>query len=161
MQQQFNIGDLLIVYDDLSWMGRLIRLLTKSKYVHVATIVDDNGDVVEGAPQGVVNNNVKNFTNIEHYRINNITDDQKKIVVDFLKSEVGMPYDFLGIIYLTWLIITFNTKARNAWDDKNKWTCTELVATAFDKAGIRFRDIPLANISANDIATSNAVEQVK
>lgn len=157
----YNIADMLIVYDDNSWIGKAIRFLTRSKYVHVATVVDNNGTVVEGAPQGVVKNNIKYFTNIEHYRVKGITEEQANMVSNFLLSEVGSPYDFFNVIYLTWLIVTFNSKAKNAWDDKNKWTCTELVAAAFAKAGIHFReDIPISNMSANDIATSKIVERI-
>jgi len=157
----FKPCDLIIVDNDTSWIGRIISFVTRSPFVHVATVVAEDGSVIEGAPQGVVNNNIETFKDFELYRVTDITPDQISKVIDFLKSELGRPYDFGAIVYLLWLIITFNTKARNAWDDANKWTCTELVATAFATAGIVFRDdIPLANISANDIATSDIVEEV-
>ena len=58
-----------------------------------------------------------------------VTDRQKeKIISGFLAKQIGKPYDWLGIL---------GFPLRN-WklESKNRWFCSELVFTAFKKAGV-------------------------
>lgn len=158
----FKSGDILVVKNDPSWLGRLVRFFTKSPYVHVAVIINADGVVIESVSTGVITSNITKFTNIEMYRVLDATPAQIQLTIDFLKEEIGDPYDFGGVLYLAWLILTFNTKARNEWDDKNKWTCSELTATAFATAGIIFaEDVPLSNVTPKDIVTSDIVVEIE
>ncbi len=57
-----------------------------------------------------------------------VTDGQKKRIEEFLQRQLGKPYDWLGILGFPlrdWKL-----------ERKDRWFCSELVFTAFQKAGV-------------------------
>ncbi len=57
-----------------------------------------------------------------------VTEKQKEKIFEFAESQIGKPYDWLGILGF----VLFNPNI----ESKNRWFCSELVFAAFKKAGV-------------------------
>ena len=108
-----------------------IRKLTWSEYSHVEIGVYRKGRLgwVGALPEGVV---WKPYDYDPHcnYAIATIdcTYEQKAKVAEFIKAQMGKPYDF-GAICGIWL--------HRDWAKPDRWFCSELVAAACRHAGIK------------------------
>lgn len=102
-----------------SWRSRLIRLITWSRWSHVAIV--DGGDVIEAAggqgvrrtPMGLLKAKYG-----EDWEIREIDGDIEKA-----REMIGREYDTSGLA--GWFF-------RQLWEDPERWFCSELVAYASD-----------------------------
>lgn len=114
-------------YDKTSIVSWIIRLLTWSRYSHVAIIDPKTTWVVEADHvDGVKYNLLSKFFKTSTPEIRKLACKAPDLAVKFAKSQLGRPYD-LGFIF-GWLF-------RRDWQDNTKWACSELVAWAVERAG--------------------------
>lgn len=126
-------GDIILVADRSYRDGKFnkiwsffVGIIQRSKYSHVGIAVDSKM-IIEAIASGVVCRENK-YSHYDVYRIKDITLDQINRMVEFAQSEVGDAYDWKALIYLGWLYITFRKDQANAWQDENKWLCSELIS---------------------------------
>ena len=142
--------------DLLSWM---VSLFTRSKYCHAALVVDKE-TLIEANTKEVDTYSIDKYKKIDVFRVNGLTEDQVNAVVSSCMKEIGKWYDFKAVAYLAWLYITCQRDKINAWNDKNRWFCTEMLAYKFNEVGKRFNKLSLSNVSPADISVSKIVKQV-
>ncbi len=58
--------------------------------------------------------------------------DASEHVIKLAKSQIGKPYDKAAILAFIW--------HHRAWSDERAWFCSELVAWAFEQAGVPLLD---------------------
>lgn len=113
--------------------SKIVRLLTKSEWSHVDVIVD--GTYAVGAlPNGVKLRTINSVVfDSSAYKIVRL-DGNGILASKFIMEQMNKPYDWLGLIGLE--------IGNRKWQEDDKWFCSELAATALDKAGITlpFRD---------------------
>jgi uncharacterized protein YycO len=139
----------ILAYQGKSIISKLIKLQTRSPYSHVAVQLDDE-TVIEtwglvgvrhvASPKEAHNPN----TMIHAFEV--IPEYDQELVLKFLKSQLGKKYDYRAIV-------RFLTRRDSPLD--NRWFCSELVLTAFRKAGVDLlARIPASHTSPRDIVMS-------
>ena len=123
----------LLLYKGKSWVSRLIRWQTRSKYSHAAIFIPEEG-VYEAWHIGGVQKNKdwkvlhKKGTIVDVFCPTEFDKENTQKVVEFLESQVGKKYDFRSVF-------RFLTRQPEHPDDKDKWFCSELASMAFMRAG--------------------------
>jgi len=107
----------------------LLRVAMWSKWAHCG-VIHGNEVIEASAVGGVVRTPYDAF--IKNSSCHEIVgfylqDAVADAVVQNMLSQLGKPYDWTGILGIAF-------RQRN-WHDKDKWSCAELVAWAFEKAG--------------------------
>ena len=115
-----------LFYSTSKWpFSWIVRLVTWSKYSHVAIV--DGDFIIEAALWfGVRRRSLA--VAIEHarcYEFVRFESDDPIRIINLAKGQIGKPYDWLALIGI-WL--------HRDWQTVDKWFCSELVAWAFDKA---------------------------
>ena len=115
-------------------IDNLICFFSRGKYSHCAIILDDNS-IIEAVPFSPVRH-LTNFNfprektqEIDIYDINTLYYEDE-IVVEFLKRQIGKPYDYWSVFGITW------NASNNGRKKFGKWFCSELVFAAFKKVNI-------------------------
>jgi hypothetical protein len=111
-----QIGSKAIQFVTWSWASHVDFVLPDGKLLG-ALAIDQGG--------GVKYHDMKplsEYARVERYEI-----DAPDSVLDFARSQLDKPYDWLGLIG----ILTRNRR----WEDDDKWFCSELVAWSFLQAG--------------------------
>ena len=158
-------GNLIFVRDEtfLSW---IIRTITKSYYNHIAILISET-EVLEALPNGVFITPLSSYEDREfshklEYRIfevDGMTKEQVYKVIEFSKKEVGKKYDFLQLVSIYFFYLFGIPKKYEPIDVTEAWICSELVAEAFEYAGIKFsNDINSDNMTPKDILNSNLLK---
>ncbi len=104
-------------------------------FTHIALVVDlkDKNDpvVIEAWWNGVRKGRFSEVhtpgTEFAIYSVR-VSEHQKKKIFEFANSQIGKPYDWLGILGF----VFFNPNL----ESKNRWFCSELVFAAFKQAGV-------------------------
>lgn len=112
----------------------LLRILTLSKFSHMAVLLDDNTVIEAAAFKGVVRGSFENFTKIyDRVIIQDLPLPNEEAAINFLLEQVGKPYDWTAI---------FGIVFRNGkWTDLDSWFCSELVEAAVKVGGLdRFKE---------------------
>lgn len=107
----------------------LIRMFTFSKWSHVG-IVDGTRVIESTGKHGVSEGSLFSFIDRNHAyatRKFTVTKEQKQIILDTMRSQIGKKYDFRAI---------FGMPFKRDWQEDDCWFCSELIAYAFDKAGV-------------------------
>jgi len=110
----------------LSWF---IRAFTFSKWSHCA-VVDGTKVVESTGAKGVNEGSLFSFIDRNYTyatRKFTVTKEQKQIILDTMRSQIGKKYDFRAI---------FGMPFKRDWQEDDCWFCSELIAYAFDKAGV-------------------------
>lgn len=127
----------LLFYKGESCISKLIMYFTKSNYSHCALVYDDihiyEADIFK--PVNINHISYKS-SNYDIYKFANITEQQKSKIVEYLNIKLQSKYDWLYII-TRWFNILFGTKILN---NKQRFTCDELIYDAFLFAGIKLID---------------------
>lgn len=106
----------------ISW---LIRLLTFSKWSHVDLVTDRGTLIGATIPSGVIEYSVNHrLSGSSNYEYRDIECDER--IVDFVRAQLGKPYDWKGIAGLE-----FNRH----WQDDDAWFCSELIGAGAVAAG--------------------------
>lgn len=138
----------ILCYRGKSIVSRLIRFQTRSKYSHVAVMLDD-GSMVEAWHKGGVLHRDDPFdghspgTLIDVYGIQSHYDPQR--VQDYLQAQLGKKYDW-------WSVARFVSR-RHA-KKNNRLFCSELALEAFAYGGLRLLHGISAEMSPRDVSIS-------
>ena len=119
-------------------IGYLIQLGTRSRDNHAFVYVGQ-GYILEATPKrGVVLSPVTNYKDIVWNRHEELTDAQRKIIVDTADSRIGSPYFFKSFIVIGFRILGINLPKFLTGDlSKDKGLiCSELVSVCYRAAGI-------------------------
>ena len=118
--------------------SRIIRAVTWSKWSHAAII--DGDEVIEAVwPRVRVSKLTDVTTNYSRWIIIEIPVKDDAATISAARSQVGKPYDLLGVIGLG---------LRRNWQDEDSWWCSELVSWAAKQGGTNlFRPGVLSRIT--------------
>lgn len=108
----------------LSWA---IRACTWSRWSHVA-IIDGESIIESVALKGVIESHISDRIHKDsRWRIAELPCDDPAAVIACARSQIGKPYDYTAVVGLG---------LHRVWKDADSWFCSELVAWAFDSAGL-------------------------
>ena len=145
---------ILLAYQGISPLSRLIRWQTRSIYSHIA--ISHEGQVVEalGTRGRVVL--AKDFreyhtpgTVVTVLEVPGVDDDA---AWDFALEQVGKPYDYRGIVRFV---------TRQSYHQNGRWFCSELASAACSAGGVELLRIPHHESSPRDVAASPVLEFVE
>lgn len=126
--------------------GWIIRLLTFSKWNHVAIEID--GYVYEAlTSKGVVKVPKHQYWQWDEEKCVTVPINNSEAVKQFLDNQVGKGYDWKALVALPFL---------RKWHHPDKWFCSELVAEALLKGGSGFteEDLPSYRVTPKDLHTA-------
>ena len=132
MNLEMKVGDVINVKGK-SPISLLIRLFTQSKYSHTACYVGDS-QCIESSWGGVQLRNIDDYKNYDIFRHKSATKEQLEISTQWMISQIGSKYDYLGLLGIAKSIILKDKD--NELDDKNRYWCSELVADGYHKSFI-------------------------
>lgn len=103
------IGDFVLYHNKRSAIGWCIRLLTRCHWEHSA-IYSGNGRVVEAVPVGVIESVLGEWLSNKNIDIAilrlEMNEKQQYKFIEFIKSQVGKKYNYIGLFSKFWVIIT-------------------------------------------------------
>ena len=129
--------DVIVVYNPRSWLHRVIRNVTSEKAGHVALNRGD-GTIVEATSRGIKINNLKKYKKgsmVYLARASNLDETKIKTILKYTVEVMGQKYAF-GQLFAILLKYTFKLH----WIpdvERDAQICSEFIANAFLKAGIR------------------------
>lgn len=144
----------IVLFKGTSWISRMIRWQTRSKYSHAA-ILTEGGTLVESL-EGKGVQSTCDWNRPENADIFDVpsTQDQRNSIMGFLSAQVGKPYDWL-------MVVRFVTRRQEGRRTSGKWFCSELVFAAFQQAGISlFRETEPWEVSPGLLARSPLLKQI-
>ncbi len=129
-----------------SLTSRLIQWFDHGAYAHVDSVLPDGrllgarNDVMAGFPAGV---QIRSPDYQVRYRLRRVTipctDEQEAAYYDFVKAQIGKPYDSKGIAGFI---------LGRTWRSPGAWFCSELNAAGLEAAGV----VPALAASCDKIA---------
>lgn len=141
-----------------SFVSWFIRQRTWGEFSHVQIIIgeDEKGSIVVSADgEGVTCRNVREGELIHHAILTfpEMTEEQRKNVVDFCFSQIGKPYDFVGLgSFLLY----------KEMQNDDRWFCSELAYVAYKQAGIRLiRRVKQDFVSPRDLYISPLLKPIE
>lgn len=142
----------------ISWV---IKERTWGKYSHVEIITkpisEPHGkmEVISADAMGVVCRDIREEER-EHYSIltyPEMTDMERENVVKFCFSQIGKPYDFIGLA--SFLLY-------KEMQQEDRWFCSELAYVAYKQAGIRLqRRVKQDFVSPRDLFLSPLLKPIE
>jgi len=162
-------GDILLVRH-YSFIGKMIRKITDCEYNHVGVFVTPT-QIVEATFGGVKLTDISDYEHRKRKRKLDydiftfkqpLTYRQKEIIVNFCVDKIGEKYDFFQFISLFFFFLFhINRKDIDPIDCRHAFICSELVAEAFEKAGVTFNsNIDIDNVTPADIARSDIIRKI-
>ncbi|MED1201935.1 hypothetical protein [Heyndrickxia acidicola] len=154
MFQPFNF----VFYRGNSWISRIIKLFTKGQYSHVALMLDHIH---------ILQTDYKTPVSIQHFNYKSksydvyelaieLTEQQKKLLIDYIKVNLSDKYDWKYIITRA-LNILFGTPVIKS---KGQVNCDELIVDGFrEKLGIDLLD-PTVLLSPTSLSTSRYLKKL-
>lgn len=107
--------------------AKLIQWWTKSKYFHVEIAFKDKW-VAAHTDTGIRMEQLKPLydNNYEYFELEvpNITKEQERILIEFIKEQENKGYDWKGIFLSQILFLN--------WEHPEKWFCSEIVAKVLE-----------------------------
>ncbi|HVF84517.1 MAG TPA: hypothetical protein VM821_00935 [Abditibacteriaceae bacterium] len=126
-------GDILLFHRARKW-NRLITWFTKSPYYHAAIYAGDN-HVVEARPRGVVCRDLNGPDGDKEFDVVPAPAGKGRDALDWAKMQLGSKYDNIGVATIVMDRICSSLHLSRQCEDK--FSCGELVALAFEKAGVQ------------------------
>jgi len=131
--------------------GFLIRLGTFSRWNHAAVVTDDVG-IIEATPQGVMPGWVGEYPKRAVSRAT-LTPLQREAIVAYCRGKQGVGYGWFDIAALALVAVG----VRPRWLDDyarrdDRLVCSQLVAYAYDAAGIRLGGKDPWTVTPGDLA---------
>jgi len=147
-----RIGDYGVVKTN-GFFGLLIRLGTTSRWNHAIVYIGE-GKAVSADPTGVKIVNISDYKNIAWNKHEMLTPIERIKIAEAAESFVGRPYDFftISLLALRILGLKINLPFFTYLARKDGFICSELVAEAYDKAGISLLDKPDYLVVPGDLA---------
>jgi hypothetical protein len=160
-KEYFNIQlqpfDLLFVYGRTA-IGRVISRVTRSPYSHVAVVLDRRhiAETDWRKPLRIEHNNYRE-TDYDVYRYHaGLTDEQKKVMEEFIDSMLGTKYDLLQTVTNGLFILTgFPIR-----DTPDRMNCSETVDRMFAAAGINLVSGAPGKVTPGELARSEKLMKV-
>ncbi len=164
----------ILLYRGSGFTSWLIQVSAKSRYSHVAVVVDPKISLG-------IESNVGHRSGVRAMDLRKAPEDEVDVfrikpefafdgnqVISFLVGHLGAKYDKIGVVWLGVLkaasFVTFGEfKGHNAFQIQKDYFCSELVYEAFNQAGLDIvPQISEAGVtSPGDIARSKCLEKVK
>ncbi len=128
-------GDILLFCRARQW-NKLITWFTKSPYYHAA-IYKGEGWVVEARPRGVVARDLNGPDGDKAFDVIVLPHDRQKCesALRWAQSQIGAPYDKADVAVIVIERLLKTVKLKRA--DLTRFSCGELIACAFENAGVR------------------------
>ncbi|HSC48024.1 MAG TPA: hypothetical protein VLG68_08050 [Gammaproteobacteria bacterium] len=125
-------GDILLFHHIARLRDLLITMVTHSPFYHTALYAGD-GHVVEARPQGVIFNDLQGRE--QNFVVVPAPEDKGEEALAWAKTRLGAKFDRLdfGIIFLEHVFKFWHIN----YTPKDRYTCAELVASAYEHAGVR------------------------
>jgi hypothetical protein len=120
-----------------SLLSRAIRWFQRGWMSHVDSVTAD-GRLLGAQNVGGVQirpPNYEQFSRAERVNIT-VTDEQEELYWDFLREQIGKPYDTLAIVAFA---------LDRDWRSPDAWFCDELVAAGLEHAGVVHKLAPAIN----------------
>lgn len=100
---QLQPADCVCTFNEKSMISRFISFIDKGHWSHTAIYIGD-GEICEAISCGVVKRKIDVYKNkhihIGIYRSLDLSDEQKKDIIDWFLSSIGVKYDYMGVILL-------------------------------------------------------------
>lgn len=138
----------IIMLDHPGIVSSAVRLMTRSKWSHVAIVMDEHSIMDATGIHGVA---IRSIRDIEHYD-KAYAELDCETPKDWLMQQLGKPYDRWAILGL-W----FNHRD---WREDDKWFCSELVAAAAEKGGLKMFNEDASLVTPRDIAIYGGLKWV-
>ena len=139
-------------------ISNIIRFKTWGKFSHVQivtkTIDDYNLEVISADAEGVMLRDVREeeWENFAILTYPEMLDIERENVLKFCFSQIGKPYDFIGLS--SFLLY-------KELQNDSKWFCSELAYVAYKQAGIRLqRRLKQDFVSPRDLYLSPILKDV-
>ena len=110
-----------------------ISFVSRGAVCHVEFIFPDGTSIGAHADGGVAVRKMDAYPTEYRYGAP-CTDEQYQKAHDFLRGQLGKPYDFLDIVGIV---------ANRDWHDPQRWICSELWAATMEEAGL-IKPLPTA-----------------
>ena len=141
-------GDILLFVRPHRLLDYVIKLFTMSRYYHVGIYAGD-GHVLEARPKGVGRNSLQDRKG--GYVVAPAPRGAGPAALAWAETQIGTPFDHLNMVHV--LLEHVFVKIQLNLVPSGKFSCGELVATAFDHAGVRlFPDRDLDDVEPKDFA---------
>lgn len=157
IRDQVDSGDLLC-FRGRGLISATIRRLTRSRYSHVGLlfVMEGRRYCIEAVETGVrlvlVSELVKRYEGgIDCYRLVNASPQQRAGAVGFAFQQLGKLYDKAS--FWPFLLYLLTGKRRRTHCD-GQWFCSEMVAEAYRRQGLRFTRASARYTAPSDIASS-------
>lgn len=133
----------------------VIRFCTRSPHHHVGIIDPHTNIAYESVTKTGVTKSRDYVAHpgfsIDLFRVW-VTEDQKRVVLDFLEKQLGKRYDWSAVVQVL--------NYERDWTEDDEWFCSELVAAAFLAAGIYLIRKPAGRVTPGDCVYSALVEPI-
>ena len=157
---QLKSADIILTTDKKSWLSKAILWVLnffqkdKVRYQHVMLVVD-NDICIEALNKitfNYIRTRIKDFKRFKVIRHNDITDEQRLLIVARAKSLRGLDYGYIRL-FLQLLDQVFNTNwFTKRIKDPNYQICSSFVAWCYDvETGIRFNNVNWASVEPDSI----------
>jgi hypothetical protein len=142
-------GD-VVFYKAKGVIGRIICFVTRSPYSHVALAVDSDTILESNRFIATRLANIDNGVIHHVYRLEGVTEEQRKNAVSYAMTTLGTKYDYLQILGLFFrYVLRFNYLTFNTY---NRFICSENIDYSFIQADIPRRDLEhLLDISPQEL----------
>jgi len=157
----FRDGDVLC-FRGRGPLGYLIRRMTGSPYSHIGLTYRFEGRVycLEAVGAGVrlvlMSQLMKRYKGgIDYYAVD-VEEPVRRRAVSWSFGQLGKLYDTAGIARFAWTLLSGNASKARADDH---WFCSELVAAAFENAGLRLVGRAADFTTPDDLARSEKLEK--
>lgn len=124
-------GDILFIRGH-SYMSRLICRFQRSNFSHVALAMDEE-HIIESTTFAKIQVNKLSHDQYKLMRVD-LTEEQKKLVVEKALNYVGKRYDYWGVI--KWLFRLLTRPQKYLLRSSKRYYCSGLVDRIFQDAGI-------------------------
>lgn len=129
-------GDIIACKDD-TWIDKVIRLITRGSYTHVALYVGD-GLVLESSWVGLKLSRLSTKRGkYELYRVPGIDAAQRVDIIKYAAHRIDSKYDF-KLLFAVGVKILLGIDL--GWDDPNKFICTEIIIDALRVNGVKVKE---------------------
>lgn len=125
-------GDILLFHHGPRLRDILITMVTHSPFYHTALYAGSQ-HVVEARPQGVILNGLQGREH--HFVVLPAPDGTGEAALAWARNQIGAKFDRLDflVIFLEHIFTHWHIN----YTPYNRYTCAELVVTAFEHAGVR------------------------